>query len=233
MNATTLPSSIRVGIATSTAFLHSCRTLTRDGSTSNAAATLRSCSRTFSNGFSLRCDSGASTAVTGWLLSVPTIRWSLDGERQRDPDRLAGEDGPRHELDAVRARREPRPLRVTTGQAEGEAPRQHVAETRDHAEPMPVCAEQAKVDPRHGLDLGYAAVPFDASGAKRQDRRGLVRRREAPAGEPHPRDERRAARPEADRPRHADRSTPVRRDQDRAAPDRIRRRRHRPDTEAN
>src|SRR2546423_5884606 len=85
MNETTLPSSIRVGIDTSSAFLHSCRTFTSCGSTSNAAATLRSCSRTFSNGFSLRCDSGAPTAVTGRLLSGCRLYdWLLDRERQGD-----------------------------------------------------------------------------------------------------------------------------------------------------
>src|ERR687883_1351772 len=59
------PSSIRTGIETATDFLHSWRTLTRLASMSKTSATRRSCSRAIANGFSRRCDSGASTDVTG------------------------------------------------------------------------------------------------------------------------------------------------------------------------
>src|SRR2546430_9959289 len=59
-----LPSSIVTGTETTTAFLHSCRTLTRLGSTPNSSATRRSCSLAMSYGFSRRCDSGTSSVVT-------------------------------------------------------------------------------------------------------------------------------------------------------------------------
>src|SRR5690349_14399625 len=59
-----VPSSIVTGTETTTAFLHSCRTLTRFGSTPNRSATRRSCSLAMSYGFSRRCDSGTSSVVT-------------------------------------------------------------------------------------------------------------------------------------------------------------------------
>src|SRR6476469_6435921 len=58
------PSSIATGTDTDTAFLQSCSTLTRFGSITKACATRRSCSRAISNGFSRRCETGASTVVT-------------------------------------------------------------------------------------------------------------------------------------------------------------------------
>src|SRR5438067_5249557 len=158
MNETTLPSSIRVGIDTSSAFLHSCRTFTSCGSTSNAAATLRSCSRTFSNGFSLRCDSGAPSAVTGRLLSGCRLYdWLLDREGQGDAHRLPRQDRPRDDLKPIRPRRQPCPLRVAAGDAEGEPPRQHVTEAPDDAEPTAVAADEPDLDARDRLDLRQAA----------------------------------------------------------------------------
>src|SRR5919206_4355186 len=58
------PSSIVTGTETTTAFLHSWRTLTRFESIANSAASRRSCSFARSYGFSRRCDAGASIVVT-------------------------------------------------------------------------------------------------------------------------------------------------------------------------
>ena len=54
------------GTETSTAFLQLPRTLIRFASMWKVDPTRRSCSRAISNGFSRRCETGASTAVTEW-----------------------------------------------------------------------------------------------------------------------------------------------------------------------
>src|SRR5436190_24331830 len=82
-----------------TAFLHSCSTLTRFGSIAKAWATRRSCSRAISNGFSRRCETGASTVVTStpFYAQMRAFRPGrasicahlLDGERHRPDGRRA------------------------------------------------------------------------------------------------------------------------------------------------
>src|SRR5918911_5437178 len=130
------PSSIRTGIETATDFLHSWRTLTRFGSMSKASATRRSCSRAISNGFSRRCDSGASTDVTGPLLCrMPKMLDLLaekraeytpspDPERDRTAGSGAGLGRLRDHPELVEAARQRRPGGAAAGQPELEAPGQ-------------------------------------------------------------------------------------------------------------
>src|SRR3954454_13691364 len=78
------PSSMPTGTETSTDFLHPLRTLTRFWSMSNIDATRRSCARAISNGFSRRCEIGASTDVTeGRVYGGYAGGRSVNGRRRR------------------------------------------------------------------------------------------------------------------------------------------------------
>src|SRR3954469_5884247 len=119
-----VPSSIDTGIETETAFLQSWRTLTRFESIAKASATRRSCSRAISNGFSRRCETGASTVVTAYRVygdSAERKRQPLPARRAR-LHRIA--DDPEH----VRARRQPLSVGTPARETERVAARQHVTE---------------------------------------------------------------------------------------------------------
>src|ERR687897_37998 len=60
----TEPSSMRVGMETMSAFLHSIKTFNMFSLMSTRSATRRSCPRAISHGSSLRCEVGASRVVT-------------------------------------------------------------------------------------------------------------------------------------------------------------------------
>src|SRR5918912_1511100 len=117
---------------TTSAFLHSWRTLTSRCSMPNRSATLRSCSRAMSYGFSRRCVAGASSVVTGapWIErktaanradGVYEVAFSPDREVDPAPGGRAAVGRERDQLERVVARRERRPLRVAARQAEGVA----------------------------------------------------------------------------------------------------------------
>src|SRR5204863_6473446 len=122
---------------TDTAFLHSCSTLTRFGSIAKTLATRRSCSRAISNGFSRRCETGASTVVTSTPFSSQIGAFGLggrsllDGEGDRPGRRRTGLGAVREQAQLVIAAREDLPRGVTSGDAERVATRQHVAQPRE------------------------------------------------------------------------------------------------------
>src|SRR6476661_6376232 len=60
------------GTETSTDFLHAPSTRTRLSSMPKVAATRPSCAFAISNGFSRRCEIGASTVVTEWRVYGPS-----------------------------------------------------------------------------------------------------------------------------------------------------------------
>src|SRR5215471_8063336 len=90
------------GTETSTAFLHEPRTLTRLPSRPNVSATRRSCSRAISNGFSCRCEAGASTEVTRPEYTTA----SAEAERKASDRRRTGLDRIGDEPQDVVARRQ-------------------------------------------------------------------------------------------------------------------------------
>src|SRR5262249_9854703 len=129
-----VPSSIATGIETDTAFLHSWRTLTRFGSIAKTFATRRSCSRAISNGFSRRCETGASTVVTSTPFSAQIgtfwlgARSLLDRERHRPDGRRPRLGAVGEETELVGAAREDLAGGVASGDAERVPSRQHVAQ---------------------------------------------------------------------------------------------------------
>src|SRR6266550_8989850 len=139
-----LPSSIDTGTETTTAFLHSCSTLTRFGSTANSSATRRSCSLAMSYGFSRRCDSGSSSVVTDapsalgrwknrckWGAEYRTL---CDRERHLAEGRAAVVGRERDQREGVVAGGQRVPVRVATGQAERVTAGQQVAHANKQAE---------------------------------------------------------------------------------------------------
>src|SRR5437868_13744427 len=82
------------GTETSTAFLHAPRTATRFGSMSNASATRRSWLRAISNGFSRRCETPASTVVTGVSFSEVDSRIRVYDRSSEGKSELSPARGP-------------------------------------------------------------------------------------------------------------------------------------------
>src|SRR5919204_897675 len=128
-----VPSSMATGIDTDTAFLHSWRTLTRFGSIAKTFATRRNCSRAISNGFSRRCETGASTVVTSTPFSAQIgTFWLglrsllLDRERQGFCGRRPAGGAVREEAQLVRAARQNGAGGVAPGDAERVAAGKHV-----------------------------------------------------------------------------------------------------------
>src|SRR3954470_7795823 len=134
------PSSIVTGTETTTAFLHSWRTLTRLGSTANNSATRRSCSFAMSYGFSRRCDSGTSSVVT----SGASL---FDREGEFSLSRPAAVRRHRGEGQRVVARRQRVPVRITAGQAERIGAGKQVAQPDQQPELGAVRARQHHVEP--------------------------------------------------------------------------------------
>src|SRR4051812_24881311 len=102
---------------TSTAFLHSPRTLTRLASMSNVVATRCSWSRAISRGFSRRCEVGASTVVTETAQRV--YGGSPERERETPTAQQAALDRVADDLDDVVSRRK----KLTVGPPAGETER--------------------------------------------------------------------------------------------------------------
>ena len=105
----TEPSSIVVGIETSTAFLHSPRIATRSSSIPNTSATFRSCCWAIRNGFSVRWSHARRRA---YAVRRPT----LSGRRSCARLGGAGQRRPGDEADLVAARRERRAARAAAGE---------------------------------------------------------------------------------------------------------------------
>src|SRR5438067_7539757 len=147
-NTRVVPSSIATGMDTDTAFLHSWSTLTRFGSIAKTFATRRSCSRAISNGFSRRCETGASTVVTSTPFSAQIRafrlggRSLLDGESQRLDRRRSGICAVCEQPQLVVAAREHRARRVTTRDTERVTARQHVAEASEQSDAPALRAPQ-------------------------------------------------------------------------------------------
>src|SRR5947207_7718358 len=141
---------------TDTAFLHSCSTLTRFGSIAKTLATRRSCSRAISNGFSRRCETGASTVVTSTPFSaqIGTFglggRSLLDGERDRPECRRPRLRAVREEAQLVVAAREQLPSRVAPRYAERVTARQYVTQTGEQPDATAVRARPLEIGARHG-----------------------------------------------------------------------------------
>src|SRR5919199_2112651 len=176
------PSSIRTGIETATDFLHSWRTLTRLASMSKTSATRRSCSRAIWNGFSRRCDSGASTDVTGrsfagcWKKALFARRKraeytpSSDPERDRAGGRGAGLGRLRDHAELVQAACQARAGGAAAGEPELEAAGQHVAEASEQAEPHAARIPERDVEALERPDRVAADAADDAAGAEREQR---------------------------------------------------------------
>src|SRR6266545_935066 len=158
-----VPSSIATGTDTDTAFLHSWRTFTRFGSRAKTWATRRNCSRAISNGFSRRCETGASTVVTSapFAAQMGTFRLGgrslLDREWHRLDSRQAWIGAVREQSQLVLPARQDGARRVASRDAERVAAGQHVAQTREQADATSVRAPELEVEPcqrQHGGTTG-------------------------------------------------------------------------------
>src|SRR5437763_9858289 len=177
-NTRVVPSSIATGMDTDTAFLHSWSTLTRFGSIAKTFATRRSCSRAISNGFSRRCETGASTVVTSAPFSaqIGTFR---PGQRSLLLDRERhGLDGGRTAVGAVGEQAQlVRPTgengagRVAPGDAERVTARQHVAEPGEQSEAAALRAPQLEVESHERQDRGSSGDTRHGTGDEAEQRR--------------------------------------------------------------
>src|SRR5581483_7713124 len=157
-------------------------------------ATRRSCSRASSNGFSRRCETETSTAVTACSSSERSggdspragrvyVR-SPDRQRYAPAARRAPADRHGDDLDGVPPRREGPPVGAAPGQPEHVAAWEHVAQARQQTEP-PAAAQELDVEAREPTDLGCRrpAGRKDAAGLDRERGRDGVRGREDGTGE--------------------------------------------------
>src|SRR5215510_8804891 len=152
-NAWIVPSSIVTGIETTTAFLHSWRTLTRRWSMLKISATRRSCSRAISNGFSRRWDSGASIVVT----EAPRLetcckraqyRSLLDAKCDRPARGRALTRRQRDEPHLIAPRLQHVAAGASAGEADRDATGQQFTEAREQSDPL-LAAPELHVELRH------------------------------------------------------------------------------------
>src|SRR5882757_7918342 len=115
------------GTDTSTAFLHAPSTRTRLSSMPKVAATRPSCAFAISNGFSRRCEIGASTVLTEWRVYGP----SAESERETPDARVPGLHRVGHDPEDVVAGRQALAVGASAREAERVPPRQHVPEPRE------------------------------------------------------------------------------------------------------
>src|SRR5581483_12449310 len=173
VNARTEPSSIEVGIETSTAFLHCDSTATRRSSIPNVRATFSSCSCAIRNGFSRRCDSVTAAAIT--------LNRTLLLEPERDLRALRRcrerQRRPRRESQLVAAGRKANARRPAAGDPEAVRAGQQIAQARHEPEELPFGAVKEDVEAADRLDLETAGVDERPS-LHAQDRGRRVRRRE-------------------------------------------------------
>src|SRR6516165_6639275 len=159
MKQRTEPSSILVGIKTSTDFLHSPRIPTMSSSRPKTPATFRSCCCAIRNGLS-----GTVMGAGG----------SLYPEGDLQPARRAAERRQRDQADLVASGRERRTPRATSRQAEAVDARKEVAGPGEGAEIATAGGVEQHVEPRHGLDRDVLRAA-DPAGDDRE-RGGRARR---------------------------------------------------------
>src|SRR5580765_8010834 len=198
------------GTETSTAFLQAPSTRTRLSSMPKVAATRPSCAFAISNGFSRRCEIGASTVVTEWRVYGP----SPETEPEAPLARGAGLHGVGDDPEHVVAGRQALAVRASAGEAEGIAARQHVPEPRERPDLRSVGPPEHDVEPGDRADLRVPGDGEDAACVDREERRLRVRpverlRREGCGG-----DQIRVGVAERNRPRQADAAAAVHGDED-------------------
>src|SRR5918911_2226741 len=228
----TEPSSIPTGIETTTAFLHSDRTLTRFESISKTSATRRSCSRAMSYGFSRRCETGASIVTCRSLSSRKRLfarekraEYTPLSDSERNRPACRGASGGRHSDDAelVGAAGERRSGGAAAGDPELEPSREDVAEPRQEGEADAARVPERDVEPLERLDLVAPGRVHDPPGRDGEDGGLGVGGAEALERERDRAQEVAARLPERDRPRDPERLVALGLDADRAL------RRRRPD----
>src|SRR5919197_204938 len=222
-NICVLPLSMATGTETETDFLHSWRTLTRFGSIAKTSATRRNCSRAISNGFSRRCETGASTVVTSAPFSAQIgTFWLglrsllLDRERHGFYGRRPAGGAVREEAQLVRAARQNGAGGVAPGDAERVAAGKHVAQGGQQADAAAGGAPELEVEPRERHHRQRAGNVCHGAGDEAQQRRRGIGRSERVRREPHRGEPRRGARAEQDRPRDVDLVSRRRRDHEQA-----------------
>src|SRR5205085_828431 len=205
-----VPSSIATGTETTSAFLHSCKTLTRFGSIANVSATRRSCCFAMSYGFSRRWETGASTVVTCTPLAaqmgrfLPGRRTLLDREGHRPNGRTAPVGGIGDQLERVVTRWKEGPRRVATGHAVRIPARQHVAHASEQPDASAGRAPQLEVELLHGLDVLTRVRSRYRARDEAQQRRLRVRRLERARRKTHVVQRSVLGRAERDHPGNAD-----------------------------
>src|SRR5919204_1535571 len=164
---------------TTSAFLHSCRTLTRFGSIANVCATLRNCCFAISYGFSLRCETGASTVVTeptpfclqsGWF-STRAGRSLLDSEVDHTHRRFPSDGRICDEAQRVIAGRQDRAGRIAAGHADRIAAGKHVAHPREQTDAPARWAPELQIDERERSHVLTDVGTRDCACDERQQRR--------------------------------------------------------------
>src|SRR2546423_5618001 len=159
VNTRTEPSSIVVGIVTSTAFLHSPSTPTRSSSMPKVSATFRSCSCASRNGFSLRwlarCWSKAEAPFASSFFGPSALRPSSGLYREGDagPARCTASRRPGDEPELVAAGRERRAGPRAPGDAELVGAGEQVALAREQPDECAGGGVEQHVEARDRLDL--------------------------------------------------------------------------------
>src|SRR6266545_821958 len=175
-------SSIRVGIETASAFLHWPRTLTRSAEMPKTSATSWSWRCASSNGFSRRCEGGASTVVT----LGPLFRWKSrvsicprrllpDPEVDHFPARGPGNRRVRAHDEVIAAVTEDLTRGGSAGELEVESAGQLVPELGQQAEPLAFLRPERDLESSDRLELGPGALPDHPPGEDGQHRRRLGR----------------------------------------------------------
>src|SRR5882724_2106197 len=221
-NTRVVPSSIDTGTETESAFLHSCRTLTRFGSIANVSATFLSCDLAISNGFSRRCETGASTVVTSAPFSAQMRAFLLllggvsllDRETDRSDRRRPGLGREGHQPELVVAFGQDGPCLVATGHPERIATRQDIAQARQQSDAAALRAPQLEVEAGQRQHDRLTPRTSHRAGDEAQQRRRGIRGRERAHRESNRAESRREAWAERDRPRHANLPAGCRRDDD-------------------
>src|SRR5438270_1016295 len=200
------------GTETSTAFLHAPRTATRFGSMSNASATRRSWLRAISKGFSRRCETPASTVVTGVSFSEVDSRIrvydrSSEGKSELSPARRPAVRRVGEDDGHVPAWRKRGAAGAAAGEPERVHAREHVADAREETEARAAGTAEEHVEAGERADFDPSARGDQASGLQGEERGTRVGRSECSARERCARDEVDLLRVERKRPWDADRSS--------------------------
>src|ERR1051326_677293 len=184
VNPSVLPSSIETGIATSTAFLHSCRTLMRFWSIPKTSPTSLSCSRAIWKGFSRRCDTASVAATT---LSFRRMRgeYTCLFDRELDHGNACRAGQTRHcrHAKSVPTLGQCVARRGATGEAERVATGQQIAQCGERPELVTSAVEQIEREQRDGLHGVATRFVGQRPGSKGQQCGPRVRGRERRRGQ--------------------------------------------------